>query len=69
VEHLWEDLREKQFANVASDSLQELIDKLCEGLTQLEAEPKRLRSMTYFPHFRRAEKATLWEEEVSSAAA
>ena len=52
VEHVWEHLREKQFPNFACSSLDEVIDKLCEGLTQLEAEPKRLRSMTYFPHFR-----------------
>ena len=52
VEHVWEDLREKQFPNLACSSLDEVIDKLCDGLTQLEAEPNRLRSMTYFPHFR-----------------
>jgi len=52
VEHLWEHLREKQFPNLACSSLDEVIDKVCDGLTQLEAEPKRLRSMTYFPHFR-----------------
>jgi hypothetical protein len=52
VEHLWEHLREKQFPNLACSSLDEVIDKVCEGLTQLEADPKRLRSMTYFPHFR-----------------
>ena len=54
VEHVWEDLREKQFPNVASSSLDEVIDRLCDGLTQLESEPKRLHSMTYFPHFRTA---------------
>lgn len=54
TEHIWEDLREKQFPNVAPSSLDEVIDRLCEGLIQLEAEPTRLRSMTYFPHFRRA---------------
>jgi hypothetical protein len=69
VEHVWDELREKQFANAASASLEEVIDKLCEGLTQLEADPKRLCSMTYFPHFRRAEKAILWQEETCSAAA
>jgi len=53
VEHIWEDLREKQFPNVAAASLDEVIDRLCEGLNQLEAEPSRLRSMTYFPHFRK----------------
>jgi hypothetical protein len=25
---------------------------VCDGLNQLEANPERLRSMTYFPHFR-----------------
>jgi transposase len=54
VEHIWEDLREKQFPNVAAASLDEVIDRLCDGLNQLEAEPNRLRSMTSFPHFRRA---------------
>jgi len=69
VEHVWEELREKQFANSVSDSLQELIDQRGFGLTQLESDPKRLRSMTYFPHFRKAEKALLWDEGTSSAAA
>ena len=52
AEHLWEHLREKQFPNLACASLEEVVDKLCEELTHLESEPKRLRSMTYFPHFR-----------------
>ena len=52
VEHLWEHLREKHFPNLACSSLDEVTDKLCTGLTQLEAEPELLRSMTFFPHFR-----------------
>ncbi len=52
VEHVWEHLREKQFPNLACSSLEEVVDKLCEELTQLESESTRLRSMTYFPHFR-----------------
>lgn len=47
-------LAEKQFSNVAAASLDEVIDRLCDGLIQLEAQPKRLRSMTYFPHFKSA---------------
>ncbi len=39
-------------ANLALASLDEVIDKVCDGLNQLEADPERLRSMTYFPHFR-----------------
>ena len=52
VEHIWEELREKQLANLALPSLDDVIDKVCEGLNQLEADQERLRSLTYFPHFR-----------------
>ena len=52
MEHVWEHLREKKFPNLACSSLEEVVDKLCEELTQLEAAPKQVRSMTYFPHFR-----------------
>ena len=52
TEHLWEHLREKKFANLACSSLEEVVDKLCEELTQLESQPKQVRSMTNFPHFR-----------------
>jgi hypothetical protein len=56
VEHVWEDIREKQLPNLALPALDEVIDKVCDGLRQLEATPERLRSMTYFPHFRPAAK-------------
>ena len=52
VEHVWEELREKHLSNLALASLDEVIDKVCDGLNQLEADPEHLRSMTYFPHFR-----------------
>ena len=52
VEHIWEDLREKQLANLALPSLDEVIDRVCDGLNQLEADTECLRSLTYFPHFR-----------------
>jgi transposase len=52
VEHIWEEVREKHLTNLALASLDEVIDKVCDGLNQLEADPERLRSMTYFPHFR-----------------
>ena len=52
VEHVWEEVREKHLTNLAFASLDEVIDKVCDGLNQLEADPERLRSMTYFPHFR-----------------
>jgi hypothetical protein len=52
VEQVWEELREKQLSNLALPSLDEVIAKVCEGLNQLEDDPERLRSLTYFPHFR-----------------
>jgi hypothetical protein len=54
VEHMWEDIREKQLPNLALPALEGVIDKVCDGLRQLEAAPERLRSMTSFPHFRPA---------------
>jgi hypothetical protein len=54
TEKLWEELLEKQFPNVACTSLDEVMDRLCQGLNQLEAQPDRLRQMTFFPHFRAA---------------
>ncbi len=52
VEHVWEELREKQLPNLALATLDEVVDRVCDGLKQLEANPEYLRSMTYFPHFR-----------------
>lgn len=52
VEHIWDELREKYFANGYSESLDEVIQILCDGLMQLESDPKHIRSMTYFPHLR-----------------
>jgi transposase len=52
VEHLWDELREKYFSNGYSESLDEVIQILCDGLMQLESDPKHIRSMTYFPHLR-----------------
>jgi hypothetical protein len=52
VEHVWEELREKQLANLALPSLDDVIGKVREGLNQLEADPERLRSLNCFPHLR-----------------
>jgi hypothetical protein len=40
--------------HLALDTLDEVIEKVCDGLKQLESDPERLRSKTYFPHFRLA---------------
>jgi hypothetical protein len=52
VEPIWEELREKQLPNLALATLDEVVERVCDGLKQLEADPERLQSMTYFPHFR-----------------
>jgi transposase len=52
VEHLWEELREKYLHNRTFPSLEELIEVLCQALSELTEDKERLRSMMFFPHFR-----------------
>ena len=49
-EHIWDELREKYFHNRFFSSLDQLIEVLCQGLTDLSEDTKRLRSLTGFPH-------------------
>jgi hypothetical protein len=49
-EHIWEELREKNFANKACRDLDEVEDHLCQGLNGLASNPEKLRSMTNFPY-------------------
>ena len=49
-EHIWEELREKNFANKALRDLDEVEDNLCHGLNDLAKDPEKLRSMTNFPY-------------------
>jgi transposase len=50
AEHVWEEIREKNFANKALKDLDEVEDNLCLGLNGLASNPDKLRSMTYFPY-------------------
>jgi DDE superfamily endonuclease len=52
TEHIWEEIREKHFYNRVFDSLDAVSDTLCQGLKELIALPEKIKSMTYFPHFR-----------------
>lgn len=54
VEHIWDELREKHFYNKNSESLDKVMQDICDGLLELESDPQHIRSMTYFPHFRMA---------------
>jgi hypothetical protein len=49
-EHIWEELREKNFANKAFRDLDGVEETLCQGLNDLAGDPEKLRSMTNFPY-------------------
>jgi hypothetical protein len=51
-EHIWDELRENHFPNLALKSLDEVEEKLCEGLNAMADAPEMLRSLTYFPYLR-----------------
>ncbi len=48
-EHVWDELREKEFPNRVYDSLDGVINQLQEGLPRLAANKKGLRSLTAWP--------------------
>src|SRR5918999_1376915 len=52
TEPIWEELREKTLPNQSFPSLDTLENTLCAGLTQLAADPNRVRSLTDFPYMR-----------------
>jgi hypothetical protein len=49
-EHIWEEIREKNFANRAFRDLDEVEDTFCQGLNDLAKDPEKLCSMTNFPY-------------------
>ena len=49
TEHIWDEFREKHFPNLALKTLDDVEDKLCDGLNEMTHDPERLRSLTYFP--------------------
>lgn len=63
VEHLWDDIREKEFPHVLHESLDAVEHAVSEGLRRLAAVPSKLRSMTLFPHIQDA-----WTQLTESAA-
>jgi putative transposase len=52
VEQLWGELREKYLHKRVFSSLEELVEVLCQALSELTDEKERLHSMMCFPHFR-----------------
>lgn len=60
IEHLWEDIREKEFPNVLHESLEQVQAAVSNGLRRLAAAPKKRSSMTFFPHLRDAWRQLMW---------
>jgi hypothetical protein len=52
VEHVWDELREKAFPNLAFKSIEEVEQALCTEIYRLQNDPNRLRSLTNFPYLR-----------------
>jgi len=54
VEHIWEDIREKETANTVFDTIEHAIEAVSRGIRRLIANPRELTSMTMFPHIKTA---------------
>ncbi len=49
VEHLWEEMREKWFANKTFNSMSAVIETLVASLQSLECSPQKIQSLASFP--------------------
>ncbi len=52
VEHIWDDIREKDFANRVFSSIDKVMNTLSDGLIRLMNNPDYLKSLTGFKHFK-----------------
>jgi hypothetical protein len=52
VEHVWDELREKAFPNLAFKSIEEVEQAICTEIDRVQNDPNRLRSLTNFPYLR-----------------
>jgi transposase len=50
VEHIWDEIREKHFHNIAFHSMDEVEEALCQGLNILKNNQNYVRSLTNFPY-------------------
>lgn len=50
VEHIWDDIREKEFGNTLFGSIDKVIEKLSDGIIRLTQNSKYLASLTGFKH-------------------
>jgi hypothetical protein len=52
VEHIWDQVQKKHFDNHIPYSLNAVESTLSEALRELDCDPQRLRSLTFFPDLR-----------------
>lgn len=52
TEHLWDEIREKEFHNKAFDSIKKVEAHLCKALVTIQDDSTRLRSLTNFPYLK-----------------
>lgn len=52
VEHIWEEIREKELYNHGFVNLEEEQEVVCESLRRISSNEKLVKSMTNFPHLR-----------------
>lgn len=50
VEHIWDEIRERDMHNISFKTIKDLINKLCKGLNALKSNIEKVKSMTSFPH-------------------
>lgn len=50
TEHIWDEIREKYLHNKIFNSLDETMNKVCDGLNDLQSKPDIIKSMTSFPY-------------------
>lgn len=48
-EHIWDEVREKEFPNLVLDDMSRVVDRLKQGLSRLANDRARLRSLTAWP--------------------
>lgn len=49
VEHIWDEIREKNFTNKIFNSIEQVIDKLSDALMSLSNDKSKVKSMCNFP--------------------
>jgi len=50
VEHIWDDIIDKELHNKYFKNIKNAVDAVCDGLNRLNANQEYLKSLTNFPH-------------------